>query len=47
MMMSVLAIAVALTLSNFQIASLVEYLQSVSGTVLMLYLSIEQTFLEQ
>ena len=47
MMVSVLEIAVTLTLSNFQIASRVEFLHCVSGTVLMLYLAIERTFLEQ
>ena len=47
MMVSVLAIAVTLTLSHFQIASRVEFLHCVSGTVLMLYLAIERTFLEQ
>ena len=47
MMVSVLAIAVTLTLSNFQIASRVEFLHCVSGTVLMLYLAIERTLLEQ
>ena len=34
-MMTVLGIAVALTLSNFQVASRVEFLHCVSGTVLM------------
>ena len=44
-MMTVLGIAVALTLSNFQIASQVEFLHCVSGTVLMQYLAIERTVL--
>ena len=44
-MMTVLGIAVALTLSNFQVASRVEFLHCVSGIVLMQYLAIERTVL--
>ena len=40
-----LAVPVALTLSNFHIASRVEFLHSVSGTVQMLYLATERTAL--
>ena len=40
-----LAVPVALTLSNFHIASRVEFLLSVSGTVQMLYLATERTAL--
>ena len=43
----VVVVVVPLTLSNFQIASRVEFLHCVSGTVLMLYLATERTFLEQ
>ena len=42
-MMTVLGIAVALTLSNFQVASRVEFLHCVSGTVLMQYLAVNRT----
>ena len=40
-----LAVPVALTLSNFHITSRVEFLHSVSGTVQMLYLATERTAL--
>ena len=44
-MTMLLAVPVALTLSNFHIASRVEFLHSDSGTVQMLYLVIERTAL--
>ena len=44
-MTMLLAVPVALTLSNFHIVSRVEFLHSDSGTVQMLYLVIERTAL--
>ena len=44
-MTMLLAVPIALTLSNFYIASRVEFLHGVSGTVQMLYLAIERTAL--
>ena len=44
-MTMLLAVPVALTLSNFHIASRVEFLHSVSRTVQILYLAIERTAL--